>query len=77
MDPRPADDVYAACRSVGLTIEFNLAPDAIELASLDDLQVEVAGYEAVLQRAIRELVGHARTDGGARRCCRTMLMILV
>lgn len=46
-------------------IEFDLAPDAIEPASLDDLQAEVASYKAVLQQSIRELVGHARTDAGA------------
>jgi hypothetical protein len=40
-------------------IELDLAPDAIELASLDDLQAEVASYEAVLQQSIRELVGQA------------------
>jgi hypothetical protein len=40
-------------------------PDAIEPASLDDLQAEVASYMAVLQESIRELVGHARADGDA------------
>ena len=41
-------------------IEFDLAPDAIAPASLDDLQAEVASYEAVLQQSTRELVDHAR-----------------
>ena len=41
-------------------IEFDLAPDAIAPASLDDLQAEVASYEAVLQQSIGELVDHAR-----------------
>ncbi len=44
-------------------IEFDLAPDAIETASLDDLEAEVASYEAVLQQSIRELVGHAKRNG--------------
>ena len=41
-------------------IDFDLAPDAIEPASLDDLQAEVASYEAVLQQSIRELIRYAR-----------------
>lgn len=44
---------------------FDLAPDASQPASPDDLQAEVASYEAVLQQSIRELVGHARIDGDA------------
>lgn len=44
-------------------IEFDLAPDAIEPASLDDLQAEVASYEAVLQQSLQELVSHARMNG--------------
>jgi hypothetical protein len=44
-------------------IEFNLAPDAIEPASLDDLQAEVANYEAVLEQSLQELVSHARMNG--------------
>ena len=43
-------------------IEFDLAPDAIEPASLDDLQAEVANYEAVLQQSLQELVSHTRND---------------
>ena len=46
-------------------IEFDLAPDAIETASLDDLEAEVASYEAVLQQSIRELVDHAKRNGGS------------
>ena len=46
-------------------IEFDLAPEAIEAASLEDLEVEVANYEAVLQQSIRELVGHAKRNGGS------------
>lgn len=41
-------------------IEFDLAPDAIKPASLDDLMAEVASYEGVLQQSIREWVAHAR-----------------
>ncbi len=44
-------------------IEFDLAPDAIEPASLDDLQAEVANYEAVLEQSLQELVSHARMNG--------------
>jgi len=44
-------------------IEFDLAPEAIEAASLEDLQAEVASYEAVLQQSIRELVDHAKRNG--------------
>lgn len=44
-------------------IEFDLAPDAIEPASLDDLQAEVASYEAVLEQSLQELVSHARMNG--------------
>lgn len=43
-------------------IESDLAPDAIEPASLDDLQAEVASYEAVLQQSLQELASHARYD---------------
>jgi hypothetical protein len=39
------------------------APDAIERASLDDLQAEMASYEMVLQQSIRELVGFASMHG--------------
>ena len=46
-------------------IEFDLAPDAIETASLDDLEAEVASYEAVLQQSIRELVDQAKRNGGS------------
>jgi len=46
-------------------IEFDLAPEAIEAASLEDLQAEVASYEAVLQQSIRELVDHAKRNGGS------------
>ena len=45
---------------VWVPINTGLAPDAIEPASMDDLQAEVASYEAVLQQLIRELVDHAR-----------------
>ena len=48
-------------------IEFDLAPDAIETASLDDLEAEVASYEAVLQQSIRELVSHTRMNGDSVR----------
>ena len=44
-------------------IEFDLAPDAIEPASLDDLQAEVANYEAVLEQSLQELVSQARMNG--------------
>lgn len=43
-------------------IEFDLAPDAIEPASLDNLQAEVANYEAVLQQSLQELISQARND---------------
>jgi len=46
-------------------IEFDLAPEAIEPASLEDLEAEVANYEAVLQQSIRELVDHAKMNGGS------------
>lgn len=48
-------------------IEFDLAPDAIEAASLEDIEAEVASYEAVLQQSIQELVGHARSNGPSPR----------
>ena len=44
-------------------IEFDLAPDAIEAASLDDLVAEVASYEAVLQQSIWELDDHVKRNG--------------
>ena len=46
-------------------IEFDLAPEAIEVASLEDLEAEVASYEAVLQQSIRELVDRAKRNGGS------------
>ena len=46
-------------------IEFDLAPEAIEVASLEDLEAEVASYEAVLQQSILELVDHAKRNGGS------------
>ena len=42
-------------------IEFDLAPDAIEVASLQDLEAEVANYEAALQQSIQDLFGHVRS----------------
>jgi hypothetical protein len=44
-------------------IEFDVAPEAIEVASLEELEAEVANYEEVLQESIRELVGHVRRNG--------------
>ena len=41
-------------------IEFDLAPDAIEPATSDDLQAEVASYEATLQQSIREMIRYAQ-----------------
>jgi hypothetical protein len=46
-------------------IEFDLAPEAIEAASLQDLQAEVASYEAMLQQSILELVDHAKRNSGS------------
>lgn len=44
-------------------IEFDLAPDAIEAANMEDLEAEVASYEAMLEQSLRELIGHvARND---------------
>jgi hypothetical protein len=34
----------------------------IEPASPNDLQAEVANYEAVLQQSLQELISHARND---------------
>ncbi len=39
-------------------IEFDLAPDAIQAASLEDLDAEVASYEEMLQHSLRELKGY-------------------
>lgn len=44
-------------------IEFDLAPDAIEVASLEELQGEVARYQGMLQQSIQELVSCATTNG--------------
>ena len=44
-------------------IEFDLAPDAIEVASLEDLQGEVARYQGMLQQSIQELVSCATQNG--------------
>ena len=49
-------------------IEFDLAPDAIEPASLDDLQEEVTNYETALEQSIEDLISVARVRGnGAAR----------
>ena len=47
-------------------IELDLAPDTVEVASLDDLQAELASYEAVLQQSIRELVSHVCAERQSR-----------
>lgn len=44
-------------------IEFDLAPDAIEVASLEELQSEVARYQGMLQQSIQHLVSCATTNG--------------
>jgi len=44
-------------------IEFDLAPEAIETASMAELEAEVANYEEVLQESLRELVGHVKRNG--------------
>ena len=44
-------------------IEFDLAPDAIEVASLEELQGEVARYQGMLQQSIQELVSCATKNG--------------
>lgn len=44
-------------------IEFDLAPDAIEVASLEELQGEVARYQGMLQQSIQDLVSCATTNG--------------
>ena len=44
-------------------IEFDVAPAAIEAASLEELEAEVANYEEVLQESLRELVSHAKRNG--------------
>ena len=46
-------------------IEFDLAPDAIEPASLEDLEGEVARYQGSLSQAIQELMGYATQNGDA------------
>ena len=48
-------------------IEFDLAPDAIGAASLEDLEAEVASYQAVLQQSIQDLVGQATSNGTSAR----------
>lgn len=35
----------------------------IKPTSLDDLQAEVANYEAMLEQSLQELVSHARMNG--------------
>jgi hypothetical protein len=44
-------------------IEFDLAPDAIEVASMEELQSEVARYQGMLQQSILDLVSCATTNG--------------
>ena len=44
-------------------IEFDVAPEAIEAASMEELEAEVANYEEVLQASLRELVGHVKRNG--------------
>jgi hypothetical protein len=46
-------------------IEFDLAPDAIEEASLEELQGEVARYQGMLQQSIRDLVSYATKNGNS------------
>ncbi len=47
-------------------IEFDLAPDAIEVASMEELQGEVARYQGMLQQSIQELVSYAAQNGNGQ-----------
>lgn len=47
-------------------IEFDLAPDTIELASLEELNAAVAHYETTLQESTRELIISAHTHGSEK-----------
>lgn len=44
-------------------VELDLAPDAITPATLDDLQQEVAQYQAFLNESVQQLIGCANTNG--------------
>ena len=44
-------------------IEFDLAPEAISPAKVDDLQAEVESYQEFLNESIRELMGQAKVNG--------------
>jgi hypothetical protein len=44
-------------------IEFDLAPDVISPATLDDLQQEIAQYQAFLNESVQQLLGSASTNG--------------
>lgn len=44
-------------------IEFDLAPEAISPATVDDLQTEVESYQEFLNESIRELMGQAKVNG--------------
>lgn len=41
-------------------IEYDLAPEAISPANLEDLQAEVESYQEFLDESIRELMGQAK-----------------
>ena len=44
-------------------IEFDLAPEAISPATVDDLQAEVESYQEFLNESIQELMGQAKVNG--------------
>jgi hypothetical protein len=44
-------------------IEFNLAPDMIEIATMDDLQAEIENYQRFLNNSITELVECSKVNG--------------
>lgn len=44
-------------------IEFDLAPDAIEVATMDDLQAEIENYQQFLNNSITELIEYSQING--------------
>ncbi len=43
-------------------IEFDLAPDMIEAATMDDLQAEIENYQRVLNNSITDLVEYSKVN---------------
>jgi lipid A disaccharide synthetase len=48
-------------------IEFDLAPESISSATLNDLQAEVEDYQESLNESIRELLSKAKMNGASNQ----------